>query len=313
MGSSDTSPLFRQMWSTPTLDEVFKRLRSVVYGVDDCGHYPGLRWVSATDDCIHRARPQDLEGAAIKIGSYDGADKGQYAKELVGSYLSSQLLPLFDAEGNQALWYSAVGAIVFEPGPSLYPSIRLTPQAIKGIRLAFRSYFEGKGGLVCLVSPVTLPVGYLKQCGLGIARHILYTADVLQNSERGMREDDAARVFARAINGVPPEYPPETDVHALEKAGAEHEPCRPGRKHVLPFLISLTRVGDVEAIQWASRLFRHSDEAAAAKDKLLVDIATEINSINPDLFGEIEMYSDVVFLSGAPVMENEANTPEPFQ
>jgi hypothetical protein len=303
MGSSDTSPLFRQMWSTPTFDEVFARLRRVAYGVEECGHYPGLRWLSAEDDCIHRARPQDLEDAAKKISTYDGKDKGDYAHELVGSYLSSQLLPLNDADGNEGLWYSAVGAIIFEPAPRPFPSIRLTPRAVTGIRDAFKIYFEGKGGVVFLVSPITIPIGYLKQCGLGIARHILYSADVLQNSEKGMTEADGPRVFARAINGVPPEFPPSTDVHELEKAGSEHELGRSGQKHCLPFLISIMRVGDVGSIKWASRLFRASEEVAAAKEKMLTDVAKQIYAIEPSLFGELQMYADVVFLSAVNQMD----------
>ncbi|MSU69574.1 MAG: hypothetical protein EXS39_02120 [Opitutaceae bacterium] len=143
--------------------------------------------------------------------------------------------------------------------------------------------------MVSLVSLVSLPVGYLKQCGLGIARHILYSADVLQNSKKGMAETDGPRVFARAINGVPPDYPPTTNVRELEKAGAEHEPCRPGQKHCLPFLISISRMKDVAAIKWASRLFRPSAEVAAAKEKMLADVAKQIYAIEPALFGGLQM------------------------
>lgn len=298
MASSDTRPIFQKMWETPTYAEVLQRLKLVVNGTEHCGHYPGLRWVTATDDCIHRARPQDLEEAAREITAKDGAAAGKYAHELVGSYLSSQLLPLEDSEGHEGYWFSAVGVAVFEPSPTAFPSIRLTPEATEGIRQAFRAYFEGKEGILCVVSPVTLPVSYLKQSGPGVSRHILYTADVLQNSEKGIREDHGLRVFARAIYGVPPLHPPSTDAQELEKVGAAQEPCRPGHKHILPFLVSVSQWGETDAIKSTDRLFRNSKEAAEAKTKLLTEIATEIYSINPDLFGQLEMHPEVVFLSG---------------
>jgi hypothetical protein len=277
---------------------VLLRLRQIANGVDPCGPYPGLRWITPTDDIIHRARPQDLEDAACEISAIDGPDVGKYARELVGSYLSSQLLPLEDGEGLEGYWYSAVGVAVFEPGPASYPSIRLTPKAMEGVQQAFRTYFEGQGDIVCVVSPVTLPVGYLKQTGPGVSRHILYTADILQNSEKGINESHGGRVFARAIYGVPPQFPPSTDVKELEKAGASHEPCLPEHTHVLPFLVSLTRFGDPGAIKWASRLFRDSKDAAEAKGKLLLQVATEIYGVQPEIFSQLEMEPDVYFLSG---------------
>ena len=113
-----------------------------------------------------------------------------------------------------------------------------------------------------------------------------------------------SRVFARAINGVPPQYPPSTDVAELERAGASREPCLPEHTHVLPFLISLTRLGDPGAIKWATRLFRDSAEAADAKNKLLLEIATAIYRVNPEIFGRLEMEPDVSFLSGGPLFRD---------
>jgi hypothetical protein len=299
--SSDTRPIFEHKWATPKYAEVLLRLRKVGNGVEKCGPFPGLRWISATDDVLHRARPEDLEKAACEIQSIDGKEVGSYVQQLVCSYLSSQLLPIEDEEGNPGVSYSAVGIAVFEPGPASYPSIRLTPKAMDGIRQAFRIYFEGQGDIICVISPVTLPVGYLRQCGPGIARHILYTADILENSEAGITEDQGPRVFARAINGVPPQFPPTTDVAELERAGAAHEPCLPEHTHVLPFLVSLTRMGDPGAIKWASRLFRDSKDAAEPKGKLLLQIATEIFGVNPTIFGKLEMDPEVSFLSGGPL------------
>ncbi|MDB6167178.1 MAG: hypothetical protein JWM88_42 [Verrucomicrobia bacterium] len=298
MESSDTRPIFQQAWVTPTYPEVLLRLRQVANGIESCGPYPGLRWITETDDLIHRARPQDLEDAACEISAIDGAEVGNYARELVGSYLSSQLLPLEDGEGLEGYWYSAVGVVVVEPGPASYPSIRLTPEAMAGVQQAFRTYFEGRGDIVCVVSPVTLPISYLKQSGPGVSRHILYTADILQNSEKGINEGHGPRVFARAIYGVPPHFPPSTDVRELERAGAAHDPCLPEHAHVLPFLVSLTRFDDPGAIKWASRLFRDSKDAAEAKGKLLLQIATQIYGINPEIFGQLEMDPDAYFLSG---------------
>jgi len=302
--SSDTRPIFQQIWSTPKYPEVLLRLRKVANGVEDCPPFPGLRWIGADDDVLHRAKPQDLVAAAEEIASIDGKDIGRYADELISSFLSSQLLPLEDGDGNPGFWYSAVGTAVFEPGPASYPSIRLTDEATTQILNAFRTYFEGQGEIVCVVSPVTLPVGFLKQCGPGVSRHILYTADVLQNSEKGITEQHGPRVFARAINGVPPQYPPSTDVAELERAGASREPCLPEHTHVLPFLISLTRLGDPGAIKWATRLFRDSAEAADAKNKLLLEIATAIYRVNPEIFGRLEMEPDVSFLSGGPLFRD---------
>ena len=299
MESSDTRPIFQQMWSTPKYPEVLLRLRQLVNGSQKCGPYPGLRWIGVEDDLIHRAKPQDLEDAAREISKVNGPVAGKYAQELASSYLSSQLMPLEDAEGNEGYWYSAVGAIILEPGPASYPSIRLTEGAMAGIQRAFRAYFEGQGEVLCVISPVTLPVGFLKQCGPGISRHILYTADILQNSEKGITEDHGPRVFARAIFGVPPQYPPSTDVAELEKAGAYHEPCLPEHTHVLPFLVSMTRMGDTAAIKWATQLFRENKETAEAKTLLLTAVATEIFNINPQIFGQLEIYPDVLFFSGS--------------
>ena len=303
MESSDTRPIFQQAWVTPKYPDVLLRLRQIANGVDPCGPYPGLRWITPTDDVIHRARPQDLEDAACEISAIDGQEVGKYARELVGSYLSSQLLPMEDGDGREGYWYSAVGVAVFEPGPASYPSIRLTPKAMEGILAAFRTYFDGRGDILCVVSPVSLPVSYLKQTGPGVSRHILYTADVLQNSEKGLNEGQGPRVFARAIHGVPPQFPPSTDVAEQEKAGKSREPCLPEHTHVLPFLISLTRFGDPDAIKWASRLFRDSKDAAEAKGKLLLEIATQIYGVQPEIFGRMEMDPDVYFLSGGAYLQ----------
>jgi hypothetical protein len=296
--SSDTRPIFQQQWAIPKYAEVLARLRQVVTGIDPCDPYPGLRWISEKEDIIHRARPEDLVKAVSEIRSTDGAEVGNYARDLVGSYLSSQLLPLEDGEGNPGFWYSGIGVAVFEPGPASYPSIRLNDKATEGIRAAFRGYFEGRGEIVCVVCPISLPIGFLAQCGPGVARHMLYTADVLQNSERGINEEHGTRVFARGIYGVPAQYPPTTDMAELQRAGAQHEPSLPEHTHVLPFLISLTRFGDPDAIRWASRLFRDSQEAADAKGKLLLQIATEIYGVQPEIFGRLEMDPDIYFLSG---------------
>lgn len=279
-------------------------LRNVAVGVEQCGPYPGLRWIGAEDHVLHRAKPQDLEAALCEIPSIDGKEVGQYAQDLVSSYLSSQIMPLEDAEGNTGYWYSAVGMIVIEPGPASYPSIRLTPKAMDEARQAFRRYFEGQGDIVCVICPVTLPVGFLKQCGPGLARHVLYTADVLQNSEKGITEEHGPRVFARAINGVPPQYPPATDVAELERAGASREPCLPGHIHVLPFLISLTRMGDDSAIKHASRLFRDNKDVAEAKSQLLIQVATAVFGVNPTIFSNLEIEPDVSFFSGGPLFRD---------
>ncbi len=307
--SSETRPLFVPEWTPPKYPEVLQRLRQVANGVEPCEPYPGLRWVSAKDDLLHRARPEDLERAGGEIRTIDGPTVGDYAQQLVCSYLSSQLLPIEDGEGNTGFSYSGVGIAVFEPGPASYPSIRLTPQAMTGIRQAFRTYFEGQGDIICVVSPVSIPVGFLRQCGPGIARHILYTADVLQNSEQGLDEEQGPRVFARAINGVPPRFPPSTDVAELERAGAAHEPCLPEHTHVLPFLVSLTRLGDPAAIKWASRLFRDSKDAAGAKGQLLLQIATEIFRVHPAIFSQLEMEPEVSFLSGGPLFRDPPPPP----
>lgn len=301
METSDTSPPFQPSWTIPKYPEVLLHLRKVANGVEECAPFPGLRWISETDHILHRARPHELENAAYEIFSIDGKEVGKYARELVSSYLSSQLLPLEDAEGNPGYSYSAVGVMVIEPGPASYPSIRLTPEATDGIMKAFQDYFKGQGESLCVLSPVTLPVGFLKQSGPGVARHILYTADVLQNSEKGLTEADGARIFARAIYGVPPQYPPCTNVEELERAGAGREPCLPEHTHVLPFLVSLTRMGDPSAIKWASRLFRDSKDAADAKQTLLLQVATEIFGVNPAIFSNLEMDPDVTFLSGNPL------------
>jgi hypothetical protein len=298
--SSDTRPIFQQTWTIPKYAEVLLRLRKVANGVEKCEPYPGMRWINASEDVLHRARPEDLVKAVGEILGIDRKEVGEYAQQLVCSYLSSQFLPIEDGEGNPGFSYSAVGIAVFEPGPASYPSIRLTPQAAEGIHEAFRVYFEGQGEVTCLLSPVTLPVGFLKQCGPGIARHILYTADILQSSEAGLVEDMAPRVFARAINGVLPQFPATTEVAELEKAGSAREPCLPEHTHVLPFLISMTRMGDPAPIKWASRLFRDSKDAAEAKGKLLLQVATSIYSVNPEIFGQLEMDPDVSFLSGGP-------------
>lgn len=301
MESSDTRPIFRQAWATPKYPEVREHLRKVANGVEDCPPFPGLRWISETDHPLHRARAEDLVKAGEEVAALDGREVGDYAQHQVCSYLSSQLMPLEDADGNPGYWYAATGIAVFEPGPASYPSIRLTPPAMDQILQAFRAYFENEPDTVCVVSPVTLPVGFLRQCGPGLARHVLYTGDVLQNSEKGINEGHGPRVFARAINGVPPQYPPSTDVAELERAGAHREPCLPEHTHVLPFLISLTRVGDPTAIKRASRLFRDSKDVAEAKGKLLLAIATAIYSVNPDIFSQLEMDPDVSFLSGGPL------------
>lgn len=297
---SDTRPLFQQTWPIPKYPEVLLRLRKVANGIEECGPFPGLRWITETDHPLHRARPMDLENAAYEVGGIDGEDVGKYAKELVAGYLSSQLLPLEDGDGNPGYWYSAVGIMVIDPGKASYPSIRLTPKATEGILKAFQGYFAGQGEALAIVCPVTLPVTFLRQCGPGLARHILYTADVLQNSEKGLKAEDGPRVFARAINGVPAQFPPSTDVAELEKAGASREPCLPEHTHVLPFLVSLTRMGDPTAIKWASRLFRDSKDAAARKAQLLIQVATEVFGVSPAIFSDLEMDPDVTFLSGVP-------------
>jgi hypothetical protein len=95
----------------------------------------------------------------------------------------------------------------------------------------------------------------------------------------------------------------------LERAGASAAPCLPEHTHVLPFLISLTRFDDPGAIKWASRLFRDSKDAADAKAKLLLEIATQIYRVQPEIFRNIEMDPEVYFMSGGKYLLEDRGTP----